>query len=53
MTSAGQDRQLPSDARRHGGGQGANHQLRTIPAAGAKAISTGAIALASKLTWER
>ncbi len=32
MTSADQDRQLPSDARRHGGGQGANLQLRTIPA---------------------
>jgi hypothetical protein len=38
MTLAGRDRQLPSDARRHGGGgQGAKLQLRTIPAAGAKA----------------
>jgi hypothetical protein len=37
MTSAGQDRQLPTSARRHGGGQGANLQLRTIPAADAKA----------------
>jgi hypothetical protein len=37
MTSAGQARQLPTGGRRHGGGQGANLQLRTIPAADAKA----------------
>ena len=36
MTSAGQNRQLPQRRRRHGRGQGANLQLRTIPAAGAK-----------------
>ena len=37
MTPGGQDRQRPSDARRQGGGQGANLHLRTITAAGAKA----------------
>ena len=37
MTPAGQNRQPPGAARRHGGGRGANPQLRIIPGAGGTA----------------